>query len=344
LATLDRIAAYDNFILAWRTQREAHNAEAFGGARMMDLFKRRTDEEVEDVQEPEEAPENTSHVGFMRHFLRHKNDIDELESDDDDTAEDIIPEKKVRSFGLLSWFRRHQEEEVEETRKLVKYAAELHGVSAEDVAHVVTDEEDEDKAEEEEDEARGSSKHIGVWVTMVFVGAMFGFGIIFLMRFTGESDLAGPGAQAAIQAVQKSIAPTPGVDPSYSGTYISFKYPSTFNDVKMQAVTGIWAEEFTINSTTNFDREIAVSVENIASAQTDSGYMYRNMTPSLYTPEKTTVMNEPAVVMVKADNTERTLYWSHGGKLVVVSITDTNAGEDIASYMTLVTGTLRWIG
>ena len=245
----------------------------------------------------------------------------------------------------MGWFSRfsriEKEGEVEKTRNLVKHASQLHGVPVEEVVNTILDEDDE--ADEDEYENGRGAKRVGLWVTLVVVGIMFGVGIIFLMRFTNGSDQTGPSAQAGIQAVQKSAQPTPVPDPSYSGTYVTFMYPSTFNNVKMQPPTGIWAEQFTINSTTNFDREIAVSVENIATAQTDSGYMYRNMTPALYHAEKTTVMNEPAVVMVKADNTERTLYWAHGGKLVVVSITDTNAGEDIVSYVSLVTSTLRWI-
>jgi hypothetical protein len=309
---------------------------------MIDWLKRPKDEEIERAREKEERREGAGIFGFLNRFSRHEEASEESELDASEMAEEAHPEAKPRVFSLLSWFKHRDAEEANETRQLVRYAAELHGVSAEDVAHVVTDD-DDDEADEDEDEARRGSKHIGIWATMVVVGVMFGFGIIFLMRFTSGSDSTGPNAQAAIQAVQKSIQPTPSANPSYSGTYISFNYPSTFNNVKMQPSTGIWAEQFTINSTTNFDREIAVSVENVATAQTDSGYMYRNMTPSLYTPAKTTVMNEAATVMVKADNTERTLYWEHGGKLVVVSITDTNAGEDIASYMTLVTSTLRWI-
>jgi hypothetical protein len=240
------------------------------------------------------------------------------------------------------WFRKKQEEEAEETRRLVKHAAALHGVPTDEVVHAILDEDDEDLDDEEE--LRGRSR-LGIWAMVIVVGGVFGLGIVFLFRFANGGAESGPIAVEGIEAIKKSIQPTAAALPTLTGHFVSFSYPQVFDSVKTMSNLPTTAERFSIGSKSNYRRSIMVTVENkTATYDEDSGYKYRSMNPSLYHSESVKLSGGTGVVMIKNDNTERTLYWARGGKLVMVSVTSTNAGDALQSYIAVIAGSIRWVG
>jgi hypothetical protein len=236
----------------------------------------------------------------------------------------------------MRWGRRKDEEEAEETTRLVRHAAELHGVAASEVADAVLGDDDEDEPEEPRRRFRA-----GLWVTLGLIGGVFGLGIVGLMKLANMADKAGPAAVSGIAQLNASIAPTPQPDSTYRGTYIVFNYPGAFDQMTHPASLANTADQFGLSSRGDYHKSIMVYVEKEATPTGDSGYQWRNMNKAEYTPNPVKIMGEPATVMVKSDQSERTLYWFHSGYLVIVSAT----GEpgNIPAWMSTITGSLRWL-
>jgi hypothetical protein len=237
----------------------------------------------------------------------------------------------------MKWWGRHSEEdEAEDTRRLVQHAAELHGVPTSEVVHAVLDDEDDDI----EDTGRRRS-HKGAWITLVVVGAMFGLVIVGLMKLANTADQAGPTAVSGLEDLKKSIEPTPQVNPTMSGTHIIFTYPAVFDLVTHPANWSNTTERYELASKSDYRKSIQVYVENAAFYTADSGYLFRSAHPTDYKPSSVKVMGETAVIMVKADNSERTLYWPHAGQMVIMSAT--GEGSLLQSWLDVISTTLRWV-
>jgi hypothetical protein len=247
---------------------------------------------------------------------------------------------------MMGWWKRKQEEETDEEQRLVLHAASLHDVATKEVVEAVLDEDDDDAEFDDEFDAdeRGRRSHAGLWVTLAVTAGLFGLGIFLVMKFVNKVDDSGPAANSGVQAMEASIKPTPPGLPSLTGQYISFSYPQVFDSVKTLPNWPTTAERYSIGSTGDYRRSIQVMVENNTAQPTDdSGYEFRSNTPSQYKPHDVKVGTEVAVVMVKSDNTEQTIYWPHAGKLAVISVTSSNGTDDLNSFVSTITGSLKWV-
>ena len=217
----------------------------------------------------------------------------------------------------MGWMKRHDNDE-EELESKVRYAAQLHGVRAKEVVDAVFDEdEDEDDIDAAEEGGHRRSK-LGLVATLAVIGIVFGIGVAFLMSLANRADKAGPLAVAGIAAAQASIAPTPPANPTLSGIHISFTYPAVFDEVQHPSALSNTSERYALSSKDDYRKSVQVYVESNPTGQGDSGYMYRSQDKTDYAPVGVKVMGETAVVFVKSDNSERTLYWHHAGNLVVM--------------------------
>lgn len=244
----------------------------------------------------------------------------------------------------MRWFWQPKDDELDETKRQVVHAAELHGVPVQEVVETILDEDGDGFDDRLEDGEERPNRHIGAWVTTGIIGLVFGIAIIVLIRWATESDQAGPNANAGPKAIAQSIAPTPLEEGAFQGHYIAFSYPGEFNTVKALPAIPNSAERYIIGSTGDYRRSIDVEVESNTPVITDdSGYQYRHMTPSLYQPVTTAVDSEPATVMVGTDGTERTLYWAHAGYTVIVSLADTTGTDNLAAYMQTIISSLHWV-
>jgi hypothetical protein len=244
------------------------------------------------------------------------------------------------------WWYGREAEESDELERMVLEASELHGVPPKKVIKTVFEDEDDLDEEElldddDEDEEKPRSK-VGLWVTIVFIGVFFGGAIVVLMWLSKLSDKAGPEANNYLQQTVKSIAPSPPAVPMLAGLYILFQYPPVFNNVQALPNLPTTSERYMIGSSADYHRTISVMVDKFGSLAGDSNYLVRQEDPSEYTPDNIKVEGEPAVVMVKGDGTEQTLFWAHAAHVVVVSIDSNNGTDNLAKYMAVVQTSLRW--
>ncbi len=254
----------------------------------------------------------------------------------------------------MGWFgSKHAEEdpdEPEELVRLVQHAAELHGVTQNEVVGAVLDKDYEPTEEELDDELLDEEDDLptrrhwwgpGVWITFTFVGGIFGLAICGLIWL---SHLAtGPAASSGVEAFDASVAPKPLSNQTFLSPLLVFSYPGVFNNISTDSNWPNTSERYMIGSSTDYRRSISVIVETNAPLLTnDSGFQFRSEPGSGYNAQNTTVSGTPAVIMVKSDNTERTLYWEHGGVLVIMSVVSTNGTDSVEQIMDVITKSLRW--
>ena len=236
----------------------------------------------------------------------------------------------------MSWLKKMQDEE-EELGRMVQHAAELHGVSNKDVVDVLLD---------EEEEYEGRSRHRpGVWITLVMVGVVFGVAVVAILKFVNGPVVAGPSVQSQIEDSKQSAQPSPDM-PSLEGLKVSFSYPNALSDVsRVRNAAGI--EQYLLRTKGDgASVQIAVSVDSLPSGNLadDSSYQFRTLKSAGYTRSDIKMFGEPAVLLTKQDNTERTIFWPHKGMELTISGTTTGDFSNLTSYMATISNSLRWQG
>ena len=236
----------------------------------------------------------------------------------------------------------------EELHQVVQHLATLNGVPASEVvAEVLGEEPDADGQEAASDTSPEPKKrswaHWVAWSSaMMVMGVMVGGVIVVLLKLVN-----GP-AEASIPKPKISLtSATPTPDQSISqlvGQTFSFNYPHIFDQVAGMKNDSGSIEQFNIGSKSNYRRLIAVDVrrEQIATLSDDASYKIRQLHPEDY---KETVYKTAAGsvdVMAKLDKREQTLFWLRDGKLLMVSVTSTDATDDVAAFMKVIIDSVRW--
>ncbi len=174
----------------------------------------------------------------------------------------------------------------------------------------------------------------------VIIGVIVGFVIVGIIKLLND-----PVVGTALPQKQFVASPTPkaGLN-ELAGLIIDLNYPSAFDQVSRVSSSPSALEQYVISSKAQYRRSIAVSVFNLPSGNLDddSSYKYRLINPSLYKASAGAVKTEPVVLMAKNDHTELTMFWAHGGKLVIVAITSTASGDDVNTFMQAIMPTVRW--
>ncbi|HVQ43384.1 MAG TPA: hypothetical protein VMT30_00235 [Candidatus Saccharimonadia bacterium] len=230
----------------------------------------------------------------------------------------------------------------EELRRTVRHAAQLHGVSPQEVVAEVAGD-GREPGEAERPRRRGRA-HMAAWLSsLVVVGALAGGVVVGVMRLVD-----GPvEAQAKVLGqVQTEAAPTatPADTNVLAGLIISFTYPGMFDQVSQSKSDAQVLEQYTIGSKTNYRHRVAVEVRPLPSGQLadDASWRVREIHAADYRASAEVVGGETVKFMTKTDGHEQTLFWPHGGKNLTISITSTDPHDDISAIMALIKGSLRW--
>lgn len=223
------------------------------------------------------------------------------------------------------WGRKREPERV-----MPQYASQIHGAPAFD----------DDEPYDEPKGKRGLGWHLGIWLTLIFVGAMFGTAIVWILKFVDASPSAG---QTNLAQMQKAAAPTPVPESFLSGRNFSFSYPGVFNQLSNGKPTARSQEQYSIGSKNNYRRNIMVDVRTLPSGllDDDSSYRLRTSKPAEYTPTRVQIGGAPAVIMSTADKSEKTLFCVHKGTIITVAVMTTAQGDDIEAFMKTIQTTMR---
>ncbi len=236
----------------------------------------------------------------------------------------------------------------EELHQVVRHLATLRGESTSEVVAEVMGEDPESDGQEAapdnaaEPKKRGWAHRVAWSSAMLVMGVMVGGAIIVMMKLVnGPAEASLPKPRISVNAA----APTP--DQSISqlvGQTFAFNYPRIFDQVAGMKTDSGSIEQFNIGSKSNYRRLIAVDVrrEQIATLSDDASYRIRQLHPETY---KEAVYKNAAgsvYVMAKNDKTEQTLFWLRDGKLLMISVTSTDVTDDVAAFMKVISGSVRW--
>jgi hypothetical protein len=233
----------------------------------------------------------------------------------------------------------------DELRRQVRYAAQLHGVTPQEVVAEVAGEEPAEGLEPAAVPAGVSKRRgrrISLLAAMVSVGVMVGLVIVGVMKFVNDPVEAAATAKGLVKP-PVSVKPTPTTS-VLSGLYVSMNYPGIFDQLQHMKTDVQSLEQYMLSSKSNYRRTIAVDVRPLVSGgvEDDASYKLRLLHADQYRPSTDKVAGEPVAIMTKLDGREQTLFWAHQGKLLIVSITSSDTMDDVAAFMNVVKPTIRW--
>lgn len=129
----------------------------------------------------------------------------------------------------------------------------------------------------------------------------------------------------------------------FSGKIIFFRYSGIY-DLKDSVLGDTEIEASFLTSITNYGKHIAVAVSRPQGGQLDnfSPYIARETRTDLYQRQDLTVAGAPAVLFIKQDNTERTVFIPHNGMIATLSFVGGGTDDDLQSEINQLLNTFSW--
>lgn len=233
----------------------------------------------------------------------------------------------------MKWPWRRRPPKSEPTVSL--HASELHGMAAEDLAEY---EQELDRVDKRE--GRGSRRKAW-WITMVIMGLVVGGVVIMILRYTSAP------VTVDLSQVEPSVklTPTPlngrGL---LTGLYVQLEYPGEFDQVARLQNDPTALEQYNIGSKASYRRTISVNVRKLESGNLsdDASYKLRSVHPEDYTETKQAVTGAKVSLMTKKDGHEQTMFWVQGTKLLTVSASSTESGDNVQAFLAVVRESVKW--
>jgi len=220
--------------------------------------------------------------------------------------------------------------------RLVQHAAQLHGVSPRQIVDAV-----EGKTAASPKEAR-RGRRAGTVAAVLVMGGLVVAVVIGTIRFLNGPVVAAGGTGKLTPP--PSMAPATPATGKLAGLYVTLSYPGAFDTVRRLQSVSVDLEQYMISSKANYRHTIAVEVLPLPSGSLtdDSDYRYRTIHPELYRATSEKIGGDEVVTYGKLDETERTVFWVHGGKLLTVAITTTDGADSVEAFMAVVKPSIRW--
>jgi len=178
---------------------------------------------------------------------------------------------------------------------------------------------------------------------LVLVGLIFGFAIVFLMKFV-DGPVAGKVTDTTLAAAKASAAPTPRTPHQLAGLYVALDYPATYDQLAQIKTDKTALEQYDMSPKGDYRQSIAVHVSDLPSGDPheDASYRIREMNTAAY---KSSVVPGPdrTILMIKADGSEQTLFVVHKARLLTVSVTSTSTKATAGDIMAVIKPSVRWI-
>lgn len=173
-------------------------------------------------------------------------------------------------------------------------------------------------------------------------GAVFGFIIcagIWLFHFMNNPVTAGAAMIVPNQVDAVVVKPR-----TLQGLNFELKYPGAFDLTSRLSNDKLALEQYNIGQSTKKQFTMAISVHPLESGllNDDSNWRIRSLDKATYITNNEQLQNESVGIMTKADKTEKTLFWVHKGRLLIVSLSTNDSNEDLPSMLAIIKPTIRW--
>lgn len=143
--------------------------------------------------------------------------------------------------------------------------------------------------------------------------------------------------------------PPPIITPSrighkiFNGQYVAFEYTSRYAP-KTLAAKDSDLELYMLTADTSYEKRLVVSVSRLPGGllSQNSAYALRSTSTTDYRLETQTIDGSQAVVAIKADGSERTIFIPRGEQIAVLSFVTKSPSDDIASESQRLLSTFHW--
>lgn len=128
-----------------------------------------------------------------------------------------------------------------------------------------------------------------------------------------------------------------------NGRYISFSYSSSY-ELKKLPTGSSELEGYYLNARTNYEKHLAVDVSKLPGGSLNNypSYTARDSHKELYAKQNVTVDGGLSTMFVKNDNTERTVFATHGDKVLTLSFVSTGSLDDLQTEINTLLSTSHW--
>lgn len=186
------------------------------------------------------------------------------------------------------------------------------------------------------------SRLVKTFTILILVGGIFGFAIVFLIRFV-DGPVSGKVNTTTLADAKAGAAPTPQPNQLLSHLDFSLEYPSAFDQVAQIKSDNRSIVQYNIGSKNDYRVSIKV---NLSPSETgvmneDSSYRLRANDTQNYRA-KTVGGSDQAVLMTKLDASEQTLFIMHRGKLLTIAVTSNSTKQTSAEIMAVIQPSVRW--
>ncbi len=165
-------------------------------------------------------------------------------------------------------------------------------------------------------------------------------GGMFLYKLVDSPSVAGA-AMVDPSKADKIAAPHPRF---LQGIEVQFNYPEQFDLLSHIAPNTNATEQYNLGNSSKPLQGVAIGVHRLESGklEDDPNYRIRILDKAKYSSNNEQLQNESVAVLTKLDRTEKTLFWSHKGKLLIIAISTNNPNDDLPAMLNLIKPTIRW--
>ena len=128
------------------------------------------------------------------------------------------------------------------------------------------------------------------------------------------------------------------------GTEMELYYPEQFDLLSRLSNDKTALEQYNLGNSSKRQQTIAISVHPLdgGNLNDDSSWRSRILDSSHYVSNKEQLGTETVSFMTKTDNTEKTLFWPHKGRLLIIAITTNDPNDDLPAMFVLLKPTIKW--
>jgi hypothetical protein len=179
-------------------------------------------------------------------------------------------------------------------------------------------------------------------ISRKLVGKSFGGGIISGLIVCGGlwvfHFIDGPVAAGAAMIDPNKSEKAAAAHPRFlQGTEMELYYPEQFDLLSRLTTDKTALEQYNLGNSSKRQQVVAISVRPLdgGNLNDDSSWRSRSLNTTNYASNKVSIMT-------KTDNTEKTLFWPHKGRLLIIAISTNDPNDDLPAMINMIKPTIKW--
>ncbi len=186
-------------------------------------------------------------------------------------------------------------------------------------------------------------------ISRKLVGKSFGSGVLIGLLACGGiwvfHFIDGPVAAGAAMIDPNKADKVAAAHPRFlQGTEVEMYYPEQFDLLSRLTSDKTSLEQYNLGNSSKRQQVIAISVHSLegGNLNDDSSWRSRTLDSTHYVSNKEQVGGEVISIMTKTDNTEKTLFWPHKGRLLIIAISTNDSNDDLPAMISMIKPTVKW--